>query len=97
MSAGRLFMSLIFATALNRRPPSPIPRRAEHHSVNSSEIVKFLLKTNDERDERPGWAILSGTYVSAKTRECKGSISSHCLHGQALCTCMVRYCFYYCF
>ena len=79
-------MSLIFATALNRRPPSPIPRRAEHHSVNSSEIVKFLLKTNDGRDERPGWGILSATYVSAKIREQKGGISSHCLYRQALCT-----------
>ena len=62
------------AIALNRRRPSPIPRRAEHHSVNSSEIVKFLLKTNDGRGERPVSAILSATYVSAKTRECKGSI-----------------------
>ena len=74
------------ATALNRRQPSPIPWRAEHHSLNSSKIVKFLLKTNDGRVERPGWAILSATYVSATTRERKGSFSSHCLYGQALCT-----------
>ena len=69
-----------------RRRPSPIPRRAKHHFVNSSGIVKFLLKTSDGRDERPGWDILSATYVSAKTWERKGSISSHCLYGQALCT-----------
>ena len=62
------------AIALNRRRPSPIPRRAEHHFVNSSEIVKFLLKTNDGRGERPVSAILSATYVSAETWECKGSI-----------------------
>ena len=73
-------------TALNRRRPSPISGRAGHHSINFSEIVKFLLKTNDGRVERPGWAILSATYISAKTREQKGSISSHCLYGQALCT-----------
>ena len=74
------------ATALNRRRPNPIPGREEHRSVNSSGIVKFLLKTNDGRGERPGWDILRATYVSAKTRERKGSISSHCLYGQALCT-----------
>ena len=74
------------ATALNRRRTSPNPRRAEHHSVNSSEIGKFLLKTNDERGERPGWAILSVTYVSAKTWERKRSISSNGLYGQALWT-----------
>ena len=74
------------STALNHRHPSPTPGRAEHYSVNSSEIVNFLLKTNDGRVERPGWAILSATYVSAKTRERKGSVSSHCLYGKALCT-----------
>ena len=55
-------------------------------SVNSSEIVKFLLKTNDGRGGRPGSAILSGNYASAKTQECKGSISSHCFYGQLLLT-----------
>ena len=45
------------ATALNRRSLSPIPGKAEYHSVNSSKIVKFLLKINDGRGERPGWAI----------------------------------------
>ena len=85
-----------------RRRPSPISARAEHHFVNSSEIFKFLLKTNDGRNERPGWDILSATCVSAKTWECKGSISSHCLYGQVLCTwygtllCYVMLC-YVCF
>ena len=74
------------ATALNRRRPNPIPGREEHRSVNSSGIVKFLLKANDGRVEKPGWAILSATYLLAKIRERKGSISSHCLYGQALCT-----------
>ena len=74
------------ATELNRRRPSPIPWRAEHHSVNSSEDMKFLLKTNNGRGERPSWAILSATYALAKTWQCKGHISSHCLYGQALCT-----------
>ena len=61
--------------ALNRRRPSPIPGRPEHRSVNFSEVVKFLLKANDGRVEKPGWAILSATYILAKTRERKGSIS----------------------
>ena len=74
------------ATALNRSRPSPTPGRPEHRSANFSEIVKFLLKANDGRAEKPGWAILSATYILAKTRERKGSISSHCLYGQALCT-----------
>ena len=74
------------ATALNRSRPSPIPGRPEHRSVNFSEIVKFLLKANDGRVEKPGWALLSATYILPKTRERKGSISSHCLYGQALCT-----------
>ena len=62
MSAGLHFMSFILRfdscrimgsdTELNSRRPSPIPRRAEHHSVNSSEIKKFLLKINDGRDRR---------------------------------------------
>ena len=96
MSAGLHFMSFILRfdscrimgsdTELNSRRPSPIPRRAEHHSVNSSEIKKFLLKINDGRAERPGWAILSATCASAKTWERKVSISSRCLYGQALCT-----------
>ena len=54
-------------TVLNRRRPSLIPGKAEHHSVNSSEIMKFLLKTNDGRGEKSGCAMLSATYVSAKT------------------------------
>ena len=74
------------ATELNRRRPSPIPWRTAHHSVNSSEITKFLLKANDGRGERPSWAILSAIYASAKTWQHKGHISSHCLYGQALCT-----------
>ena len=46
----------------------------QHQLVSSSEIVKFLLKTNDGRGGRLGWATLSATYASAKTREHKGSI-----------------------
>ena len=53
------------ATELNRRRPSPIPRRAKQHFLNSSEIAKFLLKINDGRGERSGWAILSATCASA--------------------------------
>ena len=83
--------------ALKHRRPSPIPGRAGHNSINFSEIVKFLLKTKDGRVEGPGWAILSATYVSAKTRERKGSISSHCLYGQALCTRYGTLLLHYCF
>ena len=71
---------------LNCSVHSLIPGRAERDSVNSSEIVKFLLKTNDEKSGRPCWAILSVTYASAKTWERKGSISSHCSYGQLLLT-----------
>ena len=35
----------------NRRYPSSILEKAEHQFVNSSEIVKLLLKTNDEEVE----------------------------------------------
>ena len=70
----------------NHKGPSSVLGRTEHHSVNSSEIVKFLLKTNDGRGGRPGSAILSANYASAKTQECKGSISSHCFYGQLLLT-----------
>ena len=70
---------------LNCSVHSLIPGRAERDSVNSSEIVKFLLKTNDEKSGRPGWAI-SVTYASAKTWERKGSISLHCSYGQLLLT-----------
>ena len=68
-------------TALNRRRSIRIVGRAEHHSVNYSEIVKLLLKINDGRGERPGWAILIATYVSAKTWRRKESISSGWVYG----------------
>ena len=78
---------LVVSTAgSNRRDPSLIPGRAENRSVKTSEVVKCLLKTNDERGGRSGWAILSATCASAQTQECKGSISSHCLYGQLLLT-----------
>ena len=48
--------------------------------MNSSEIVKFLLKTNHGRDGRPDWAILCATYATAKTRDNEESIASHCLY-----------------
>ena len=70
----------------NRSGPRSIPKRAKHRSANSFEIVTFLLKTNDGRGGRPGWAMLSATYASAKTRERSGSISSHCLNGELLLT-----------
>ena len=71
----------------NYRDPSSIPGRAEHHLIkNSSENVRFLLKMSDGRGGKSGWAILSSTYASAKTQECKGSISSHCLSVQLLLT-----------
>ena len=78
---------LVYSSAeLNRRDLSSISGRAECHPVNSSEIVIFLLKTNDGRGGRRGWAILSDTCASAESRERKGSISSHCLYGQLLLT-----------
>ena len=70
----------------NRKGPSSIQGRAKHLHVTSSEIVKILLRTNDGRGGRPGWAILSATYALAKIWERKGSISSHCLYGQLLLT-----------
>ena len=72
---------VVSAAGSIRRDLTSIPGRAEHRVINSSEILKFLLKTNDGRGRRPGWAILSATYASAKTRKRKGSISSHCLNG----------------
>ena len=77
---------VVSAAGSNHKGPSSILGRTEHRSVNSSEIVKFLLKTNDGRGGRPGSAILSGNYASAKTQECKGSISSHCFYGQLFLT-----------
>ena len=70
----------------NYRDPSSIPGREERLITNSSENVRFLLKMCDGRGGRSGWAILSSTYASAKTQECKGSISSHCLYVQLLLT-----------
>ena len=78
---------VVSAAGSNHKGPSSILGRTEHRSVNSSEIVKFLLKTNDGRGGRPDWAILSATYASVKIRERKGSISSHCLYGKLLFTC----------
>ena len=71
---------------LNRSSPSSFPGKAEQQFVNSSKIVKFLLKTIDGIAGRPGLAILRATYTSAKIREHKGSISSHWLYGQLLLT-----------
>ena len=48
---------------------------AVYLSVNSSEIVKFLLNTNDGRGGRPDWTILSSTYASAKILELGGEYS----------------------
>ena len=65
---------------------------AVYLSVNSSEIVKFLLNTNDGRGGRPDWAILSSTYALAKILErggvggWGGGIPLHCLYGQLLLT-----------
>ena len=66
---------------------------AVYLSVNSSEIVKFLLNTNDGRGGRPDWAILSSTYALAKILERGGvggwgggGIPLHCLYGQLLLT-----------
>ena len=77
---------LVSAAGSNSRGPTSIIGWVEHQSTNSSKLMKFLLKTNDGRGGRPGWDILSATYTSAKTREHKGSISSHCLYGQLLLT-----------
>ena len=67
---------VVSAAELNRRGPGSIPRRAEHQSVNSSEIVKFLLKTNDGRGGRHDWARFSATYASAETGSARG-VSHH--------------------
>ena len=61
----------------NRRGPSSIHGMAEHQFENSSQIVEFLLKTNDGRGGRSGWAILNATYTSAKTQECKSYNTSY--------------------
>ena len=37
------------AAGSNKRGPSSISGRAVHLFVNSSQIMKFLLKTNDKR------------------------------------------------
>ena len=71
---------VVSTTTLNCTGPSSIPGKTKRKSANSSEIVEFLLKTN-----MPGYASLLG-YVSVKTCERKGSISSHCLYGQLLLT-----------
>ena len=70
---------MISAAGANRRGPSSIPVRAEHESINFSDTVNLLLKADAGRGGRPGWAISSAPYASAKTREWKGSISSNCL------------------
>ena len=56
-----------------------------HQSVNFN-IVNSLLKTNDGRGRRLNLVIWRGTYASAKTLECEGSISSTCFCGQLLLT-----------
>ena len=61
---------VVRAAALYCRDPSLVPQKAEDLFVNSSEILKFLWKTNNERGGRPDWAILSAAYASPKTWEC---------------------------
>ena len=56
-------------------------RGRQHQSVNSSGVVKSLLKTNNGRGGRPGWTIFSDTYASAKIRVRRRNISFHCLCG----------------
>ena len=67
---------MVSAAGSNRRDLSLIPGRAEHQSVNSSEIVKFLLKTNDGRGRRPDWAIVSATMFQLKLGSARG-VSQH--------------------
>ena len=38
---------MVSTAGFNCRGPSSFPGRAEHKSVNSSDIVNFLLKSND--------------------------------------------------
>ena len=85
------------ATALNRRRPSPIPGRVEHHSVNSSEIVKFLLKTNDGRSKGQVGVYSVLPMFQLKPGSGRG-VSHHTAYmGKPCVLGMVRYCFYYCF
>ena len=73
------------AAGSNYRRPSSIRGRAEYLFVNSSKIVKFLLKTNDGRGGTSDWVILSATYASAKTREREGQLLlAQCLDGNCL-------------
>ena len=44
--------------------------------------MNFLLKTNDGTDRRHNFVVWSVSYVSAKTMEHKGSISSSSFYGQ---------------
>ena len=57
-----------------------------HQSVNSSDIVNSLLKTNDGRGRIPNYVIWCAGYVSAKFLEPEGSISSNRFYGQLLFT-----------
>ena len=44
----------VFSVAgFSDRSPSSILRKAERQSVSSSDIMNFLLKTNDRRGRRP--------------------------------------------
>ena len=62
------------AAGSNHRGPNSIPGRAEHLFVNSSKILKLLLKTNDGKDGTPDWDIMSTTYASAKFRVREGQL-----------------------
>ena len=62
------------AAGSNHRDSRSIPGRAEHVFVDSSKIMKFLLKTYDRRGGTPDLVILSAIYALAKTREREGQL-----------------------
>ena len=62
------------AAGSNHRDSSSIPGRAEHVFVDSSKIMKFLLKTYDGRGGTSDSVILSTIYALAKTREREGQL-----------------------
>ena len=70
----------------NRGGQRSTPWRAIIYQCVNSDIMNFLLITNDERYRRPNFAIWSASYALTKPLKREGSISSSRLYGQLIFT-----------